>query len=395
MKILFLTSRFPYPPHRGDKLKVLNLIRQLSRRHSIALLSFIEGHNDKQWIPRLQEYCQRVETVNHPRAQSFWNCVKGLGGQLPFQVLYYSSNPMKAKLASILHEWRPDLIHTHLIRMAPYTQGLESIPRVLDLTDAVSLYLRRFRDIHSNPLIRLMLGIELDRMTRFESIIADFQRVLVCSEVDRKVLENHAPDAKVYILPNGVDPEAFSPNGPVVRDPERIILTGNMAYYPNADAARYFVRLVLPIIQKSIPGVKLFIVGQNPPLSVRRLANNDVAVTGFVPDIRGEYMKSAVAISPVRFGAGTLNKILEPLALGIPVVATPVSVQGMNPLHKGILVGRTPEEFAEAVVRVVREPLYHAEAEKASEEIRSLYGWDRITEMLERLYADVLDLKQA
>jgi len=298
---------------------------------------------------------------------------------------------MEVALASLIHEWQPDLLHTHLIRMAPYTRGMKNIPRVLDLTDAVSLYLRRFRDIHSNPLLRWMLGVELGRMTNFESVISDFQRVLVCSEVDQRVLKNHAPDARVDILPNGVDQEGFSPNGSVVRDPRRIILTGNMSYYPNADAARYFVRRVLPIIQKTIPEVKLFIVGQNPPWSVRRLAGNDVTVTGFVSDIRGEYLKSTVAVSPVRFGAGTLNKILEPLALGIPVVATPVSVQGMNPPHKGILVGRTTEELAEAVVRVFREPLYHEEAVNASEEIRSLYGWNRVSEMLEQLYADVLD----
>lgn len=389
MRVLFLTSRFPYPPHRGDKLKMFNLIRNLSQNNSVALLSFSEGAEDEQWIPELQKYCERVETVPRSRFRSLWNCILGLGGHLPFQVLYYSSPAMQTRLSRILKEWRPEVLHTHLIRMAPYTSDIQSVPRVLDLTDAVSLYLRRFRDMQGSPIARWVLGVEYKRMVRFEAVLSGFQRVLVCSEVDREALVANVPHAKLALLPNGVDREDFSPNGLVERDPNRIIFTGNMSYYPNADAAKYFVREIFPLVQRDMPDARLAIVGQNPPMSVRRLAGVHVDVTGFVRDLRAEYMKSSVAISPVRFGAGTLNKILEPLALGIPVVATPVSVQGMEPSQRGIVVGNTKEEFAKAVVRVLREPLYREEATRASAELRDRYGWDRIAKTLEGIYSEI------
>lgn len=391
MRILFLTSRFPYPPHRGDKLKIFNLIRNLSRNHSIALLSFSEGMDDEQWIRELRTYCERVETVPRSRFRSLWNCMLGLGGQLPFQILYYSSPAMRARLSRILNEWHPDVLHTHLIRMAPYTRDIQNVPRVLDLTDAVSLYLRRFRDMQSSLIARWALGVEYRRMVRFESVLSGFQRVLVCSEVDRQALAANVPEARLEILPNGVDRDAFSPNGSVEPDHNRIIFTGNMSYYPNADAAKYFVRKIFPLVQRLLPNARFSIVGQNPPAGVRRLAGVNVDVMGFVQDLRAEYMKSSVAVSPVRFGAGTLNKILEPLALGIPVVATPVSVQGMDSSQKGIVVGGTGEEFANAVIRVLRDPTYRKEALKASEELRDRYGWDRIAKALDGIYADVVE----
>ncbi len=390
MKVLFLTSRFPYPPHRGDKLKIFNLIRNLSRNHSIALLSFSEGMDDEQWIPELRKYCERVETVPRSRFRSLWNCMLGLGGQLPFQILYYSSPAMRARLSRILNEWHPDVLHTHLIRMAPYTRDIQSVPRVLDLTDAVSLYLRRFRDMQTSPIVRWALGVEYERMVRFESVLSGFQRVLVCSEVDRRALAANVPEARLEILPNGVDTDVFFPNGSLERDAHRIIFTGNMSYYPNADAAKYFVREIFPLVLRRIPDARFLIVGQNPPKSVRQLSAANIEVTGFVEDLRAEYMKSSVAVSPVRFGAGTLNKILEPLALGIPVVATPVSIQGMDPSQRGIVVGSTEEEFANAVVRVLREPAYREEAARASAELRDRYGWDRIANTLEGIYTDVV-----
>jgi glycosyltransferase involved in cell wall biosynthesis len=245
--------------------------------------------------------------------------------------------------------------------------------------------------MQSSLIARWALGVEYRRMVRFEAILSRFQRVLVCSETDRRALAVNVPNAPLDILPNGVDREAFSPNGSVEPDANRIIFTGNMSYYPNADAAKYFVRKIFPLVQRALPNARFSIVGQNPPAGVRRLAGVNVDVMGFVQDLRAEYMKSSVAVSPVRFGAGTLNKILEPLALGIPVVATPVSVQGMDPSQKGIVVGGTEEEFANAVVRVLRDPTYRKEALKASEELRDRYGWDRIAKTLEGIYKDVVE----
>ncbi|MEX2115990.1 MAG: glycosyltransferase [Bacteroidota bacterium] len=391
MKILFLTSRFPYPPYRGDKLKIYNLIRETSKHHEVVLLSFIQDRQEDQWKSELLKYCKRVKTVYHPTIRSIMQCAAGLFRLAPFQVSYFRSARMKRVLEEVLTIERPDVIHTHLIRMAPYTADL-SLPRVLDLTDAVSLYLDRFRRSLGNPLTRWLLSVEHRRMVSFEAILEKFDRVLVCSKVDQKVLQKNAPAASIDLLWNGIDTDAFRENGSIQRDPKRIILTGNMSYFPNVDGVKFFVRSVFPLIKAQVPDATLFVVGQNPPRSVRSLARHDIVVTGFVNDLASEYLKSAVAVSPVRFGAGTLNKVLEPMALGIPVVATPISVEGLDSKEgEGYVIAETPDEFAIAVVRVISDLAFRKSLlNGVSHRIRSLYSWDVIGKLLQEVYGSTV-----
>jgi polysaccharide biosynthesis protein PslH len=391
MRILFLTSRIPYPPHRGDKLKIWNLMKHLSRRHEIILVTFVAHDRELQWIGKLREVCREVHTVRLPLWISLFNCLLAIPKSNPFQVEYYRSRSMRELVQTLIGTTKPDLIHTHLIRMAQYTAEQKKVPVVLDLTDAVSLYLSRFREVRRNPIAKWLLGIELNRMRRYESIIGSFDRGLVCSETDRSFLLDRYPDLSLNILPNGVDLETFSAHGLTNVEPFRIIFTGNMSYFPNADGASFLVHEVLPRIEQVVPKLKLYIVGQNPPASVQALAGKNVVVTGFVEDIRSEYVKSVVAVSPIRFGAGTLNKVLEPLALGVPVVSTSIGLEGLG-LENGtdILIADEPEPFAAAVVRLLTDAsLCASMGSRASEKVRSQFGWEGIARELELIYEEV------
>jgi len=391
MKILFLTSRIPYPPHRGDKLKIWNLVTQLSRRHTIVLLTFVRNRGEMQLVEKLREVCAEVHTVHLPVWKSLLNCILAIPGGEPFQVAYYRSRSMDDLLRQQIQTVKPDIIHTHLIRMAHYSAHQKEVPLILDLTDAVSLYLSRFHDTEKNPFMKWVLGIELKRMRAYESVIGEFDRGLVCSNTDRDFLLQRYPELSLSILPNGVDLGMFSRNDSIPADPFRIIFTGNMSYFPNMDGASFLVREVLPIVHQSIPQATLFIVGQNPPARVRALAGPNVVVTGFVPDIRTEYLKSTVAVSPIRFGAGTLNKVLEPLALGVLVVASSVGLEGLG-LQVGtdILVADDARQFAAAVVRLLTDTGLRASmASQASSKVRSKFCWEKIALDLEDIYKGV------
>ncbi len=393
MRILFVTSRIPYPPYRGDKLKIFNLIRQLAARHELFLLTFVQNREELSWVPELRKYCRRVEAVRLSSAASLWHCLTALPGSVPFQVAYFSSRSMVKAVQRLVAEIDPDVIHTHLIRMAQYTAGIPDRRRVLDLTDAVSLYLQQFSVAVRNPLKRFALRSELHRMLRYEPILSRFDRALVCSTVDREALLRNVPDARVDVMENGVDLDSLTvPADRCSVDPFRIIYTGNMSYYPNADGARYFVRSIFPLVKRAVPQARVYLVGQNPPRSVRSLARSDVIVTGFVKDIRGEYLKSAVAISPVRFGAGTLNKILEPLALGIPVVATSHGSVGLGLNHDaGILIADGPAEFAREVIGVLTGTAGPgAVPAEETERIRKRFSWDTVGRALCAIYDDIM-----
>ncbi len=388
MNILFLTSRFPYPPHRGDKLKMYNLLKRLSRRHAITLLSFVSGARDLSYVGDIEQLGVRVETVRLPMWRSLLNSLLALTGSDPLQVRYYASRTMRARLRTLLMEKEYDVVHVHLIRMAQYCRSDRSRARVLDLTDAGSLYLERFHRTTRNPVKKFLLGIELKRLRLYEAVIGEFSASLVCSSVDLDVLAARAKDANLSVLLNGIDLEYFTPGVGRISDPLRIIYTGNLSYFPNSDGVLFFVRDVFPLIKKENPGVTLYIVGKDPPRKVKKLASSNIVVTGFVEDIRTEYLRSSVAIAPVRFGAGTLNKVLEPMALGIPVVATSVGAEGLL-LESGrhLLVADTAAEFASCVNRLLASERLRSElGENAMRIVRARHDWDVVTDSLEKIY---------
>ncbi len=392
MRILLLTSRLPFPPYRGDKLKIWNLLRQISRVHEVALVSFIQHESERALAAELRPFCKRIDLVHFPAWRSLWECVKAIPAAEPFQVAFFHSPEMQSLLSEVMREWKPDLVHTHLIRLASYTEAWNGVPKVLDMTDAVSVYLRRFMESERNPAKRFFLRLEYQRMLGYERVIARYDRALVCSEIDRDALRQNVPDSAIEILYNGVDTGTFTRHDDDHTEPGRIIFTGNMSYYPNADGARFIAETIFPLIKRRAPQAKLYIVGQQPPASVRALARDDVVVTGFVQDLRAEYARSAVAVSPIRFGAGTLNKILEPLAMGVPVVATSHGVSGLE-LQPGreILVADTPEGFADHVVGLLTdEAVRERIASAATDRIRSRFNWETVGMSLLRTYNEIV-----
>jgi sugar transferase (PEP-CTERM/EpsH1 system associated) len=391
MKILYLTPRFPNPPFRGDTLHMHNIIKPMSRRHDVTLVSFIQREAEGEHVEALRPYCRRIETVHLPTSSSLLQCVRAIGSRRPFQVAYFASSAMSRLVQRVVAEEKPDVIHVHLIRMAQFVRGIRHVPRVVDLTDATSLYLSRFRDSTRNPAKKVLLSEELRRILEYEHVLNDFDLSLVCSPVDLAVMREHLPHATLRSVPNPLDMNRFPPlDGTIRPDPRRIIFTGNMTYFPNSDAARYLVKEILPLVRKEIPGVRTYLVGQNPPPSVRALAGEGVVVTGFVQDIRAEYARSSIAVAPVRFGAGTLNKIIEPLALGIPVVTTATGIGGVDLVPgEDILSSDTPEGFAAHIARLLREPaLGRAMAERAGAKVRAMHDWETVAGMLEEMYRD-------
>ena len=393
MKILFLTSRLPFPPHRGDKLKIYNLIKQLSRRgHDISLISFIASKKEEESVEPLKEFCTDVDLILLRPVSSFFNCLLGLFSPIPFQILYLKSPLMRKSFSAKIAAVQYDLVHVHLIRMAQYADEMTEPKRILDLTDAGSLYLERFLKSTGNPFKKIFLLIELARLKRYERILEKFDTSLVCSDVDAAVLQTRAPHANIKLLYNGIDLEYFSSTERPVPSAGRIIYTGNMSYYPNIDGALFFIREVFPKIKKLFSGATLHVVGQSPPSSLKRLGTNDIVVTGFVSDIKSEYLQSMVAVAPIRFGAGTLNKILEPMALGLPVVATSVAKEGL-PVEDGrdILVADSSEAFAESVVKILRDKdLRQKMGKNAQGIVRNLYDWKKISGHLEETYNETI-----
>lgn len=393
MNILFIANRFPYPPYRGDKLKIYNLAKRLSHKHNLYLLTFIQDKKDYGYISELKKIFKEVEVVYLPKYLSVLKCGIKMFSSKPFQIVYFESNQFRELLRRFLADFEIDVIHTQHLRMSQYTSGLKDYKRILDLPDAYSLYWERRMNHKSSFVKEIFHKVEYKKVLKFEEVIKDFDLNLVCSDEDKQFLIDKHKIDYIDILPNGVDLTAFRSDNHDYDIEDRIIFTGNMDYFPNIDAVNYFVKEIFPEILKKHPGVKFYIVGQKPVDSVKKLQRENVIVTGFVEDLGIEYRKSSIAVSPIRFGAGTMNKVLEPMAMGIPVVSTEIGFKGLGiESGHGVLLGSNKDEFIKHIIELLSSnELRKTVGERGKKIIYDKYDWDIIAKKLESYFMAILN----
>jgi polysaccharide biosynthesis protein PslH len=392
MNILFITSRIPFPPFRGDKVRTFRILKALhDYGHEITLVSFVSSNNETKYQNNLQQYCKQIILVKLTPFKSIINCIFGIRSLLPFQILFFRSLLMKKTIDSLLKTETFDLVHIHLIRMVEYVKDYKDIIRVIDLTDAGSLYLTRFLEYEKLGIKKILLSIELKRLRAYEVNIRYFQNNLVCSEKDKNVLLCAVPDATISIINNGIDLTQIKESYVYSANNKRIIFTGNLTYFPNIDAIKYFVKEIFPMVLENEPDSMFYIVGQNPPRAIRKLMSKNIIVTGFVGDIIREYLKSSIAVAPIRFGAGSQFKILEALAIGLPVVTTSIAAEGINSVNgEEVLTANNPKEFATAILQLFHDSgLRNKLSSMGKEMIRKKYSMEVVGRELNELYSKI------
>ncbi len=385
MKILFLANRVPYPPYRGDKLKIFNLAKRLYPNHELHLLTFAQTKEDLGYKAELEKVFKEVHLVYLPKWQSAVNCLQGAWRSQPLQVLYFQSNELRKKLDELIAKHHYDAVHVQHLRMSPYLAARKDVRRILDLPDAFSLYWERRSKVQRGLLTTIFENIEQKRVLRYEEVLQMYDLALVCSAEDLQYLkEKHHAD-NLRLLPNGVDMNVFAPRGHDYSHSTTLLFTGNMDYAPNVDAVIHFTENILPLVRAEKPGVKFVIAGQRPVEKVRALANDHVEVTGFVKDLAGMYNNASVVVAPLRFGAGTQNKVLEAMAMGVPVVCSHIGFGGLGIRSgEGAIMQQQPEAFAKSVVELLSsEDLRRKVGEAGIKVVRENFDWDIIAKTLE------------
>ena len=403
MKILFLSLRCPYPPHRGDRIRSYNFIKQLSKQHAVTLVYFAESETDIESAKHLEPFCERIEWVRFHRSFAFLNTGVHCLSKHPLQLHYWYAPQMQRRINELLAQERFELIHAQLFRMGQYVTEVQGPAKVLDLCDSLALNLSRRAELESNPWLakikldctpkRFLVKLEEKRVRRYEvDIMKAFDCGTVVARFDRDYLLAQDDTLNLSIVPMGVDLGYFQPN-PITEPAPMLLFTGTMNYFPNADAAIYFCDEVLPRIRERHPKACFYIVGNHPSEPVKRLeAQAGVTVTGYVPDVRPYFEKASVFVAPLRAGSGIQTKNLEAMAMGVPVVTTSVGAMGLEAdIGKELLVADTPADFAEQVIHLLdNKCLRKTLAQTARTRVENSYSWEAIGERLKHVYAQAV-----
>jgi sugar transferase (PEP-CTERM/EpsH1 system associated) len=391
LKILFFANRVPYPPYRGDKLKIFNLAKRLKEHHELVLLTFAQTPQDLEYKAELEKVFTEVHFVYLPKWKSVINCLNGIWDPTPFQVLYFRSAEMKRKLAEVLSQHKFDAVHVQHLRMSPYLRNKKELPRILDLPDAFSLYWARRREAQKNPLKKVFENIEQKRVFKYERVMKDYDLSLVCSEEDLLYLRQQHNIRNIDLLPNGVDLDTFAAREHDYSHNHILLFTGNMDYAPNVDAVGYFAEKILPLVKEKFPQVQFIIAGQRPVKKVMDLASDSIKVTGFIKDLASVYDSASVVVAPLRFGAGTQNKVLEAMAMAVPVVCSNIGFKGLGiESGEGAIMQTEPEAFAESIIALLSsEERRRKVGQKGKEVIHTRFGWNIIAQRLDRYFRHV------
>lgn len=384
MKILFITSRIPYPLEKGDKLRAFNHLKLLAEKHEVTLIALNETkiHPDADQV--LSRYCKEFHVFEIPFVVRVAGLVSALFSGKPFSTAYFHNVVVHNAINEIIDNVHPAHIFCQLTRVTEYVKNIKDIPKTLDYQDAFAKGMER--RISKEPFyLRWLFRMEHKRLAKYEAEVFDwFDNKIIISNQDRENI-THQNKQDIVVVPNGVDFEYYSPR--IAEKKYDLLFTGNMAYPPNVESVVFLVKEVLPLVIKHKPQIKLLIAGTDPVKRVLALESNNVEVSGWVDDMRDCYAASKLFIAPMQISIGLQNKLLEAMAMNIPCITSELANNALHGTHnENILVCKQPQEYADAILRLLHNP---AEAEQLAnaghEFVKQNYGWKKMTEPLLRL----------
>lgn len=378
MRILFLSPWFPFPPVNGSELRINTLIRGLAARHEVTLVSFQRRPVDETQMRAAREYVAAVHLISWREFQPGGRRARlGFLSARPRSVVDTHSPEMADCIRRALDESAYDAVIASQTIMAAYWPAFQGIPALLEEAE-LGVYRQQVDGPGAAPVRLRRRLMWAKQCTYMRSLLPRFAACTVVSERERSLLRGAVPNYDpVEIIPNCIDLPVYTE---VRADPEpdTLVFTGSFAYGVNHDAMDWFVRDIYPLVRDAVPEARLVITGDPAGRALPPAAN--VTQTGYLDDIKPLVAAAAVSLAPIRYGGGTRLKILEAMALGTPVVATSKGAEGLDVTDgEHLLIADTPEEFARAVVAVLRDDgLRRRMAAAGQELVRVSYTWEGV-----------------
>ena len=383
MRIIILTSRFPFPLDKGDKLRAFHHIKQLSKLNEVHLISISDNKVTTKQIIELEKYCHSVNVFKLKKWKILINLFLGLFSNKPFQIKYFYQRAIHQKIKKLINKITPDHILCQLIRCVPYVQHEHHYSKTLDYMDAFSKGIER--RIKNGGWLKQLLKIESIRLVKYENLAFEyFDHHCIISENDRSFIF-HEKKESIKIITNGIDYDFFKPKK--IEKKYDLVFIGNLSYAPNVDAALFIANELLPRLIKTNSQIKILINGANPTNQLLKLKNTNLDILGWTNDIRESYLSAKIFIAPMRIGTGLQNKLLEAMALNIPCITSELANQALKAKdgHQ-ILIGNNPDQYIEHISNLlIDEQLRLNIGDEGRKYIRESFNWETTSKELHKL----------
>lgn len=391
IKVLYVTSRPPWPPHKGDQMIAFEQLRTLNKRHEIFLLSvYFEDIKSENIKIKMKDYCKDIYLIKISKFQSILRCLKTFVNLKPFQVNMYYNKKVQIEIDNLINNIKPDIIHVQTVRVASYFMKHPEC-KVIDMVDLLSLNMRRRAEQESifRKLPFLLESLFLKRFERY--VINHYDRFSLVSANDIQQEFNASEFLnRLVVNPNGtyMTPQIVCKYKREENE-KSLIFHGNMQYFPNENGVLYFVKNIFPNIKKRHHDIKFYIVGKDPTNKINKLHDGkNVIVTGYVEDICDYLTKSLIGVYTLYSGTGMQNKILEALACGLPTVATPIALQGIPEISNDhLLLSRTDKEVIDNIELLINNvEIRNRLSTTAKKFVFESYTWNNNAKKLEEMW---------
>ncbi len=383
-EILFISHRFPYPPDRGDKIRSWHILKAMTQIAPVHLCTLVDDPRDREHIAEMGKICASVTAEDRGRSK-FAAMGMALMSKMPASVVAFGNRKLQSRVNGLLQKRGISTVFAFSGQMAQFVpKSLGSTRFVMDFVDVDSAKFQSYADQQSGPMAAAN-RMEADRLAAFERNVASRADVsLFVSPQEASLFRQRSglQAERVRALENGIDLVQFDPEASFYRmeksDAPLIIFTGQMDYRPNIDAVAAFARGAFLTIRSHLPNARFAIVGRAPTAEVMALrAIDGVEVTGEVADTRTWLDAADVVVAPLLLARGIQNKVLEAMAMGKPVVASPPAAEGIDAsAQDGLFCVLNAREEAEQVISLIINPERAAEFGRAARaRMIARYSW--------------------
>ncbi len=397
MKILMLTPYLPYPPSSGGQVRSYNLIKNLAQDHQITLFSLIKDNNELKYIKELEKFCRKVKVFKRPgKPWTLRNILRTGFGLYPFLVIRNLVPKEKEAVEKELNQNDYDLIHAETFYVMPHIPKTKVPILLVEQTIEYQVY-QHYVQSKSFWLLKQLLNIDVAKIRFWETKFwQKANKVVAVSESDKKKMQSLVKGLDVDVVPNGAGEDLVSlwqENKKI--DKIIVLFQANFLWLQNTEAAIDLVKNIFPLIKKKLPQAVCRIVGQEAYKKLASIKGKSIEIIDLSNDdiegVKKAYHQATVFLAPLKGPGGTRLKILGAMAAGVPVVTTPVGIEGIDAKDGvQVLVRQSEKELAEAVVELIKnKKLYQKISQAARILIEKTYTYKAIAAVLDRIYRQV------